>query len=202
MVHLYQQYKNKEWAAGISKEQMYQVFHCFTEDKFFFKEKEEFALIELKLEEIKKKQSRYLNQASENTDSYMGDLSTPLGTARSPVGDCDQLSAEDLDEDLKSNPNVIKDFFGAKTARTILNKLQNFQKTLQIKTNLSPDNYAILSDSDSVLSNWNTPPQQDDKTSRQELQEEDPVRQDPHRCAAATQATNQDNANAGSQSSR
>ena len=52
---------------------MYQVLHCFSEDKLHYKENKEFALIELKLEE-KKRCSQLQSQMSGSTDSYVGDL--------------------------------------------------------------------------------------------------------------------------------
>lgn len=69
VVHLHRQFKDKDWAVGIPEQQLYQVLHCFSEDKLFFKDRHNFALIELKLEQLKNQ-----SMQSRSTDSYIGDM--------------------------------------------------------------------------------------------------------------------------------
>ena len=49
----------------------------------------------------------------------------------------------------KLNKDTVIDFFGSKTSRDILQKFNNFEKQLTIKTNLDIDNYEILSEQES-----------------------------------------------------
>ena len=52
---------------------MYQVLHCFSEDKLHFKENKDFGLVELKLEQRRNNEKLWSGQSS-STDSYVGEL--------------------------------------------------------------------------------------------------------------------------------
>lgn len=86
---------------------------------------------------------------TEISDSYSGEPSGP-NTARTIHNDDFTLKVSEQ----KSMPkptfknDVIKNYFGSKTSKKILNKFNNFEKNLTIKTNLHYESFEVLSNSD------------------------------------------------------
>ena len=71
--------KARKWVAEVSRDQLYQVFQCFSEDQIFFFEDMEFAVMEMRLEDLKREKLK--NEDSQcgtsdiTTESYIGDPS-------------------------------------------------------------------------------------------------------------------------------
>lgn len=79
MIKQYNLNKGRKWVINISQDQLYQVFQCFSEDQIYFFEDMEFAVMEMRLEDLKRERLKaddsQCGTSDINTESYIGDPS-------------------------------------------------------------------------------------------------------------------------------